>query len=334
MRFSLLVALACLAVSHAAEYQGIRDVWSFDVGHGRDSDWMDRIADDTPLSSLSIPGTHNSMTYYLHKSWTHTQNVLLSEQLRGGIRYIDITCKYKDGDIQVYHGHSDTVLNLGYVLKTMFAFLDAHPRETILLRIQRGDHSKDFMERFDKYFVPGSELGNRADERVYSKDGGITAAPILGELRGKVFILQDFKTERPGRYGLPWNSNTVDNYNHKVSAGRLFINSKWKGVKSHLSKAPSPDSNRLRITHTTASVGVSPINIAAKNNPDVGMNGLLGQYLQNRDNVCFGIIAMDFPGRHLVDNIISLNNKRRVSKRTSLVSDSTDTVPVEAGNHA
>ncbi|KAL2885229.1 1-phosphatidylinositol phosphodiesterase [Ceratocystis lukuohia] len=317
MRFSLLVALACLAVSHAAEYRGIRDVWSFDVGDGKNSDWMDEIADGTPLSSLSIPGSHNSLTYNLPNSLTQTQNTFLSEQLRGGIRYIDIICKYTDDDIQVYYGRYEPHFNLAFVLDRLFDFLDAHPRETILLRIRSGDHSKTFLESFDKHFAPGSELGDRAVQRVYYKDGGITEAPTLGELRGKVFILQDFETERPGHYGLPWNSKTVDVYNHKSPIRGLFIAWKWKGVESHLSKAPSPESNKLRITHTTASGRVSPINLAAKVNPEVGMNGLLGQYLQNHDNACYGIIVMDFPGQYLVYNIIGLNDKHRVSKPSS-----------------
>ncbi|KAL2885225.1 1-phosphatidylinositol phosphodiesterase [Ceratocystis lukuohia] len=338
MLFSFFAILACLAASHASKYEDIYDMWSFDVGAGRGADWMSTIADDTALSSLSIPGTHNSMTYHIDDSLLHTQNVYLADQLTGGIRYIDITCKYQYSKILVYHGRSNTGYDLLFVLDVMFDFLQAHPRETIILRIQRGgilEDSETFFQHFDKYIGPGSSFNPRAAQRIYTASStDITRIPTLGELRGKVFILQDFKTERPGRYGLPWNSNTVDNYNHKVSLGGLFIKSKWKGVKSHLRKAPSPDSNKLRITHTTASVGVSPINIAARKSPGVGMNAFLGKYLLGSQVDCFGIVVMDFPGRFLVEKILELNDRYRTSESANLPSDNTEDVTVEAGSRS
>ncbi|KKF93498.1 1-phosphatidylinositol phosphodiesterase [Ceratocystis platani] len=267
MRFSLFTTLACLAVSHAAEYHGIIDPWSFDVDEGKFTDWMGAIDDDT-------------------------------------------------------------------LLEEIFDFLDQHPREAVILRIQRGGifvDSKTFLETFDDVFVSGSYVGDRAIERIYTADDDvISVAPTLGQLRGKVLILEDFETERPGRYGLPWNKDTVTNYNYKFSLGGLFLESKWNSVKSHLSQDPSPDSNILRITHTTASFGARPINIAARNSPSTGMNGFLGQYLKNSESKCFGIIVMDFPGKHLVQNILAHNNKYRAPDSARLPSDDTDTVPVEA----
>ncbi|KAL1887791.1 hypothetical protein Cpir12675_006412 [Ceratocystis pirilliformis] len=296
---------------YAAKYKGIDDFWSFDVDAGKNADWMRNIADDTPLTSLVIPGTHNSVTDKLKNSLVRTQNKPLTEQLDGGIRYIDITCRYETYNIRVYNGMSDTDYTLDNVLNAIFNFLDVHPREAVILRIQKSGvlDAKKFKTYMDKHFFPGTVFGNEAVNYIYSGKADDTTIPTIRQLRGKVLILQDFKSSPPGHYGLPWNPETVSNYNNKLSISTFFQDSKWDGIKSHLSEAPSGDSNKLRITYTTASAGVSPINFAAKNNPDSGMNKLLGQYLSNNEAACFGIIAMDFPGQNIVKEILKLNDK-------------------------
>ncbi|KAL2885151.1 1-phosphatidylinositol phosphodiesterase [Ceratocystis lukuohia] len=313
MRFSLFTTLACLAISHAAEYNKINEYWSFDVDQSDNMDWMGFIADDTPLSSLSIPGTHNSMTYRMDNSLLQTQNAYLAQQLIGGIRYIDITCKYKNSDILVYHGPTKTGHRLQTVLNIIIDFLTQHPSETVILRIQRGGRVAN-LQKFQKYMdenlLPGTEMGNHALGFIYIIGTTTFAmAPSLGEVRGKILILEDFKADTPRRYGLPWNQDTVTSYSQKFSAGGWDIKSMWADVKSHLSQDPSPDSNKLRVTHTTASFGVSPINVAAKKGRKTGMNKFLGQYLQEPEAKCFGIVVMDFPGQFLVREIVQLNKQ-------------------------
>ncbi|KAL2885226.1 1-phosphatidylinositol phosphodiesterase [Ceratocystis lukuohia] len=329
IRVSPLATLACLAISHASQFKGIFDVWSFDVGVGNYADWMDTIADNTPLTSLSIPGTHHSMTYDCENSLMQTQNEPLVRQLDGGIRYIDITCRYWKQDIIVSCGCSKAFYFFDIILRMLFDFLDAHPREAIILRIRTSGlfyDSKIFFDSFDKRFSPGSTIGDRAAKYIYGiHAGGITAVPSLGQIRGKVFILQDFKTPTPGRYGLPWNSDTVSSYNSKFFPSTLFIESEWAPIKSHLSEEPSPNSNKLRITHTTTSIGISRLNVAATNHPRVGMNRFLGRYLWQPDAKYFGIIAMDFPGDYLVRTILKLNDRYRVSKYGTFPFGSTGT---------
>ncbi|KAL2885172.1 1-phosphatidylinositol phosphodiesterase [Ceratocystis lukuohia] len=311
MRFSFFATLACLAFGKAAAFKGIDDGWSFDLDEADNADWMDMIPDSRLLSNIVIPGTHNSVTDKLTSKLMQTQNVPLEQQLIGGIRYVDITCKVTKDGLMVYHGLDDTGYSFGNVLGTIFAFLDQHQRETVILRIQMGGVFKSFesfAKSFDETFTPGSYLSIRAPDRLYSRaNGDITTIPSLGELRGKVFILQDFKTSTPGRYGLPWNKDTVSNYGLTFSASTTSMDSKWDDIKSHLSETPSDFPSKLRITHTTASVGVCPINFAARNAPKVGMNTRLGKYLANEKGPCFGIVAMDFPGQYLVNQVLLCN---------------------------
>ncbi|KAL1890026.1 hypothetical protein Cpir12675_005552 [Ceratocystis pirilliformis] len=312
MRFPHFIILAFVGFSYAGNFKGIEDKWSFDLGNIDHSDWMSDIDDNVLLSKLSIPGTHNSMTAAVQSSLTRTQNEHLSDQLTGGIRYIDISCRYVNNEMMVYNGVSETGFSLGDVLHIMFEFLDAHPRETLILRIQKGGilgDSKKLAQFIEQSFAPDSEIGDRAAQHIYFRNVDDISIPTLGEVRGKVFILQDFKNSQPALYGIPWNKDTVSSYSHRLASGSLFLGLKWDGVRSHLSQSHPKDINKLRITHTTASAGVKPISIAAKNLPGYGMNGLLGRYLMSDEGDCFGIIVMDFPGCYLVQHILELNNQ-------------------------
>ncbi|PHH49966.1 1-phosphatidylinositol phosphodiesterase [Ceratocystis fimbriata CBS 114723] len=328
MRFSLLTTLPFLALSYAGVFGDINDFWSFDVDVSELGSWMDTIADDTPLSSLSLPGTHNSMAYDLGGKPTQTQNVSLEKQLAGGIRYIDITCRYSRPSIWVYHGSDETGYSLEDVWKTMFDFLEQNPREAIVLRIQRGgtfSRSKAFAKAFNKQFYSSVSFAQRCFKFIYSEGvDGISTIPTLGKLRGKIFILQDFETDPVGRHGLPWSSHTVSNYHRKFSLGTMFSDMKWDGIKAHFSESPPQDSDKLRITYTTGSSSASPVSIAGQNYPGVGMNKLVGEYLSNEEGDCFGILAMDFPGKFLVEKIVELNNKYRVTESPSLAFDNSD----------
>ncbi|KKF96018.1 hypothetical protein CFO_g1666 [Ceratocystis platani] len=209
-------------------------------------------------------------------------------------------------------------------MNTIFTFLDHHPLETVVLRIQKHyplESSEAFLRILERCLSPGSDSGDRAVNRLFSKgDAGITDIPTLGEVRGKVFILQDFKTRVPGRYGLPWSSSKVSVYNFKVTIKTLLLGLKWHFVKSFIKSIP--DHKKLSITHTTASVGVRPIEIAAGSDSSKGMNARLGAFLKKKneskkpfsssDRV--GIIAMDYPGKKIVEQILELNNHYRVPR--------------------
>ncbi|KAL2885132.1 1-phosphatidylinositol phosphodiesterase [Ceratocystis lukuohia] len=313
MRLTLFATLASLAFSHAGSYEGINDDWSFDLGVTNFPDWMRIIVDSVPLSILSIPGTHSSMTDKVENGFLQTQNVPLAQQLASGIRYIDITCRYTNDEMKVYKGPVDTGYGLKDVLTTMFDFLDDYPSEAVILRIQKGgtlDDSKTFLDSMKSYFEAGSKLGDRALQRVYFRDPDNTAVPTLGQVRGKVLILQDFKTT--DRYGIRWNSKRISSYSNKLPAISILLPSYWSRVQSHISRSPSQNLDKLRITHTRVGLGVKPINMAAKSDGDAGMNGYLGKYLLLEKGDSYGIVAMDFPNDALVQAIVKLNYQHLV----------------------
>ncbi|KKF96016.1 1-phosphatidylinositol phosphodiesterase [Ceratocystis platani] len=328
MRFSLVTALAFLGLSHAGSLGGVTDDWSFDLHHTQNPDWMGALDDDVSLSLLSIPGTHNSMSHKQDGNMLQTQIHTLQAQLDAGIRYIDINCRAYGDDLMIYYGKSPTGYRVENVLTILFDFLKDHPRETILLRIKKGrfrQRSKDFVELLSKHLTPNAAPGNLVAQRIFSKgDDGIAAVPTLGEVRGKVFILQDFKTKISGRYGLPWKSSAMSVHDPKVSIGSSprVLGIKWDHIEKHIQSISQKSSGPLGITYTSVVFGANPILTATGYDPkDQGINKYLGDFLEQRNgastdnpaNKRVGIIVMDFPGKILVENIIKLNKVYQIA---------------------
>ncbi|KAL2884640.1 1-phosphatidylinositol phosphodiesterase [Ceratocystis lukuohia] len=324
MRLSMLAMLGFLAFSHAGSYKGITDAWSFNLDTFDQTAWMSTLGDDVPLTSLSIPGTHHSMTDNIEDDSMQTQNMPLLKQLHGGIRYIDITCRYTDDSMMVYNGRVNTGYSLEDVLTTLFDFLDAQPSEAIILRIQKGgipSPSTAFLDSMEKHFVPGSKIGDRAVQKIYSSNTDGIAIPTLGDARGKVLVLQDFNTSPPGRYGIPWDLGAVSGYNYRPDSSNLLLTLKWAIVKTRISQSRANDYDKLRITYATAGI--------VKNGFGYGMNWLLGRYIMFEEGDCFGIIVMDFPGCDVVQQILLLNAQYRVARLPDVPSDQSATTAVE-----
>ena len=102
---------------------------------------MDGIPDKTPLTQLSIPGTHDSMAYNgnirgTHKWMAECQDNDLKWQLNNGIRYIDIRLKLKNGNLRGYHGPAKLGTWLNDVFDILVDFLTKNPSETVIMEYQ------------------------------------------------------------------------------------------------------------------------------------------------------------------------------------------------------
>lgn len=121
-------------------------------------DWMAQVysSQDISLRDIIIPGTHNSGTYDVTESsqlssgsdsilhlfakevvvgWSKTQACDISQQLSGGIRYLDLRLEWYDGQVWISHGMlSDTLEN---VLDDVNSFSESHPQEIIILDFQQ-----------------------------------------------------------------------------------------------------------------------------------------------------------------------------------------------------
>lgn len=108
------------------------------------SKWMNALPDTVRLSEMSIPGTHDSMAHKANLDSvdnTRTQSLSLEDQLKAGIRYIDIRLKYSENSFDIHHGIVYVGYNFDDVLTTVQRFLRENPSETVLMRLKQ-EHTR------------------------------------------------------------------------------------------------------------------------------------------------------------------------------------------------
>ncbi|TRM59862.1 PLC-like phosphodiesterase [Schizophyllum amplum] len=98
--------------------------------------------DGCPLSSLLLPGTHDSMAFY---GWPIAQcqaiDTPLAVQLRSGIRVLDIRLALVGDRLIAYHGITPQRTSFQDILATMHEFLTAPAscRETLVISLKQED---------------------------------------------------------------------------------------------------------------------------------------------------------------------------------------------------
>ncbi|EEM68354.1 MULTISPECIES: phosphatidylinositol-specific phospholipase C domain-containing protein [Bacillus cereus group] len=297
--------------------------------------WMADIPDDTMFSDLSIPGTHNTMALY-GGDVTQCQTMSLNTQLYAGVRYLDIRCRHIENVFAIHHGPVYQNAMFGDVCIIVRDFLRKNPSETVFMRIKEEhtpeNNTRSFSETFADYKSQYSELFWN-----WSSDN-----PKLSGIRGKVVVLQNFSGDR---FGISYNTlNIQDQYSLNTN---WDLYDKWLFVKDHLYAADASYKNGRKqayLNYLSGSGGSFPYFVASGHSspgtnasrlstglttpafaswyPDFprvncfigictiafeGTNILTSNWIEGSDFKYVGIIAADFPGGGLIDNIIYLN---------------------------
>ena len=172
----------------------------------KNAKWMKFINDNIPINKLSIPGTHDSLTWNITnllydikyfpsipfillqeriRKFCQTQNETLKDQLDFGCRFFDIRL---DENLHGCHGNkilgADCKYDLYDVLNEAKSFLEMNPEETIIMRIKNEDGRGSIGE--DKI---NDVVNKYADLFWYRKNKSNNKWPIMADVRGKVVVL-------------------------------------------------------------------------------------------------------------------------------------------------
>ena len=156
------------------------------------SSWMRSLKDETPLSALSIPGTHNSPTCHRALPSVRCQSASPPEQLQNGVRFFDIRVQpespedlSKDELILVHSVFPISLTGPKYLrglIEEVYTFLDQNPSETVIMSIKR----------------EGTGTSNDAQLSRILKDhyaGDLNRWFTLGEARHKIVLIRRFGLE-------------------------------------------------------------------------------------------------------------------------------------------
>ncbi len=155
------------------------------------NDWMKNIPDDTFISEINLPGTHDSATRFCQFSYfSRCQSLSIFEQLNMGIRFLDLRVEILGDKLRLVHDVSKCTkdprkkepLMLDDVLYECNCFLKANPSEVLIISVKR-DHGASSEEAFDTFF------DNYLNDDLWYTENRI---PLLKEVRGKAVFFNRF----------------------------------------------------------------------------------------------------------------------------------------------
>jgi len=193
------------------------------MDQSEESWWMAGVEDSRFLSTLTIPGTHDSGTYNFSGGevtdlWVRTQDLDFTGQLMTGSRFFDMRCESVNNECELYHSTYDLGITLEDAIANQIEpFLQQYPTETVLMTIKEED-------------PPAS--GSLPLEQVIYNDIQShpgwwytgTTIPTLGQVRGKIVLLRRYSTSN-NTYALGIDvSNWPDNatFTETNSAGVTY----------------------------------------------------------------------------------------------------------------
>lgn len=317
--------------------------------HAELDSWQAKLQDRTSLSSLSMPGTHNSPCHYIALPSVRCQAVNITEQLNHGVRFFDLRAQPDGQDLILVHSVFPISISgkkyLRDVLNDFYRFLDAHPTEVLIVSLKRegtgNATDQDFSKILHEQFV-------KKDERRWFLQNRI---PSLGEVRGKCILLRRFNTDAsvPRDFGIDgssWADNTPDamtrdrnlrvqdfyevkdnlNIDRKAEYVRalMYVSSRFQSSLSGEPTQTNGEKFPLFVNFLSASnfwsVDTWPERIAEKINPAVAEWLQVSQGKESGDGTV-GVMVADFVGDGgrwtLVELCVALNAKLEVRERGS-----------------
>ncbi|MCJ8745459.1 hypothetical protein PDJAM_G00130290 [Pangasius djambal] len=255
--------------------------------------WMMELDGGTLLSDITIPGTHDTMALYGGPA-AECQAWNLEDQLKAGIRYLDLRVYAFENTLYLMHGIVYEHSTFTKALETLKAFLSEFPSETVLVRVKPDLFDKSEVQELVEKLIEGDSI-------VWVK----STIPRLDEVRGKIVFVQ----EDSFMLGVPLlETDTKGDY--KV----VHVNDKEKEIVQHLNLAMNEcGGNSIILTYSSGTgIGtfegmfLTPKRVAEKIDP--WLYDYLQMMLAEGFTPCIGIIAMDFPSFDLIQTVIKFNN--------------------------
>ena len=181
------------------------------------SDWMAALDDDMSLNSLTIPGTHDSGALHsLAEISGKCQSLSVEEQLKIGVRFLDIRLQLVDNELKVVHSFVDQLTDFDDVLDDVVSFIRTHEGEFLIVSIKEDASPK----RSDRAFA------DLLEEKLLSYpeiSAARTLPETVGEARGAIHILSRYKN---ATIGLPCYDGWEDDASFVL--GDIYIQDNYR----------------------------------------------------------------------------------------------------------
>jgi len=289
--------------------------------------WMTGLSDDTPLTSLSIPGAHDAATATItaYKRWTRTQELDIAGLWNCGIRAFDLRPAWADGEMGIYHDKYSAHVSFPTVMNALLLALDKHPGEGAIVIIRHEEeadgNSPEWAAQMGSFldgirprlaeWSPGMTLADLRDKILILSRNAYEGGPIGGYLQGWTSTRDALAqrsahiVDRSGQVSPFWIQDFYDPEG---------LDDKWEEIREMLDATTVAEEPRpLVVNHASGYLGKLPNYRANAQN----VNVKTAEYIKGLDGPV-GIIMMDFAGvtqsggtnvggKTLVDVVISHN---------------------------
>ena len=251
--------------------------------------WMKKVSDDKLITTMSIPGTHDSgATHSIFDVAGKCQDINIKTQLNIGVRFFDIRLQQVNDNFNVVHSFVDQRTKFEKVLDDMASFVKKYPSEFLLVSIKEDASSKNSIRAFEDVLL--ENLNKHKDVISYDT----TLPNTLKEARGKIFILSRYSSTIGIDAYIGWQDDASFAFNNLYVQDNYYIdnvNDKIDDIQNTLNIAKTnKDKLILNFTSCYLSYGFPPtysVPPAKKINP-----WFIKQVSQNTDSL--GIIVADF----------------------------------------
>ncbi|KAI7239337.1 PLC-like phosphodiesterase [Hortaea werneckii] len=307
--------------------------------------WMAFADDETLISALTLPGTHDSAAHKISWPFVQTQGMDVRNQLNAGIRYFDLRCGVRNDIVEMVHGPSFLGITLSAVLDVIYTWLESHTTEALVVQIKQ-----DRASERSKVSFPGAIWNLIVSKPERWRTDNTT--PTLGDLRGRIQLLRRFTASNLHAFGIDvtqwpdnpsrpftvhtWHGVNITIQDHYTSLHpkslRSLVRMKGGDVAELLARAAADqDSRNWYINFSSAyefnfyhQLTPKQISLGGYSSFrwEEGMNIRLRNFLATRPGrQRFGIVAMDFPeggAKDLILTLIQSNFESRPPRRTWL----------------
>lgn len=244
--FIALFLLVQLIDSLNLERPGIHPSLDIDVAPMNMTRWMSYLEDGTCLTTLSIPGTHDTMAFQRVKTladhFAKTQSGNLRQQLDAGVRFLDIRARHYRNTFEMHHGAVYLGRNFTSVVHTLDGFLSGLGKsEVIVVRLKDEKHlpkhnKRSFAKTLENYVLEHPDTSEILRRILYIPPQGQTSYrfPRIGpKTRGKMVIIQDYDVRGATyRFGTNFKDSVhikiQDYYNVATTAD--IVKKKWNEI--------------------------------------------------------------------------------------------------------
>lgn len=314
MKKLLLIALLiCLLLTTSGCYTPPRA--NVNVGDYNGNDFLAKIDDNTPLSQILLPGTHDSGATrdFFIPATARCQWMTIGEQLSAGVRYMDIRLTRVKGKLDVYHGPAYQGLSFEDVIADVLTFLEENPTETLIMCIKEESDAKGENGAFED--MVKAVIDKRANQWFTEN-----RIPTLGEVRGKIVLMRRYHAEANSStaIGFDASSGWADNTTFTLKNGDYSLacqdhyqlkntQEKWESISNFFQQMKNTQPNTYYLNNTSGYIpglfDIPNLNQVCKH-----INVVLLAELRNTKDIK-GIVACDHITKEIAKEIVSLNFK-------------------------